>query len=83
MDQNMLNLVGGDRAGEDGLRCIEEVQQRGPDDEDSCNTRWIVEFWARLTSRARGLLLLFSCSSVDFTLMYSTDTSTFSSRSYG
>ena len=68
----------GDRTGEDGLRCLEEVQQRGPGDEDRCNTRWIVEFWARFTSRARGLLLLFSCSSVDFTLKYITDTSTFS-----
>ena len=78
MNQNLLNLVGGDRTGEDGLKCFEEVQQRGPGDEDSCNTRWTVKFWARLTSRARGLLLLFSCSSVDFTLKYNTDTSTFS-----
>ena len=39
---------------------------------------WTVEFWARLTSRARGSFLLFSRSSVDFTLKYSTDTSTFS-----
>ena len=68
----------GDRTGEDGLRCLEEVQQRGPGDEDRCNTRWIVEFWARFTSRARGLLLFFSCSSVDFTLKFITDTSTFS-----
>ena len=78
LDQNMLNLVDGDRTGEDELRCLEEVQQRGPGDEDSYNTRWTVEFWARLTSRARGLLLFFSCSSVDFTLKYSTDMSTFS-----
>ena len=37
MDRNMLSLVGGDRTGEDGVRCVEEKQQRGPGDEDSCN----------------------------------------------
>ena len=76
VDRNTLILVG-DRTGGDGLRCLEEIQQRGPGDEDSCNM-WTVEFWARLTSRARGLLFLFSRSSVDFMLKHSTDTSTFS-----
>ena len=52
MDRNTLILVG-DRTGRNGLRCLEEIQQRGPGDEDSCNM-WTVEFWARLTSRARG-----------------------------
>ena len=60
------------------LGALKRYKQRGPGDEDSSNTRWTVKFWARLTSRARGLLLLFSCSNVDFTLKYSTDTSTFS-----